>query len=48
MRELRKLMREYRKRVDLAVIPHCTRIERLIDEEHSELIKKADKPEKEI
>lgn len=48
MTQLREDMREYRKRVELALIPHCNRIEKLIDKEHSELIKKADKPEKEI
>lgn len=48
MRELREDMREYRKRVELALIPHCSRIENLIDKEHSELIKQANKPEKEI
>ncbi|KRX04663.1 hypothetical protein PPERSA_04478 [Pseudocohnilembus persalinus] len=48
MQNLKKLMKRYRKRVDLALIPQCERIEQLIKQEHSELINKPDKPEKEI
>lgn len=37
MKDLRNLMSKYRKRVDLAVIPHCKRVQNLIESEISKL-----------
>lgn len=46
--DLKQQLKIYRERVDLALIPHYSRVLKLILNEHSEMSKKANLPVKEI
>lgn len=46
--DLKQQLKVYRERVDMALIPHYSKILKLIENEHSEMSKKPNLPVKEI